>query len=152
MTYTRPYVSDDVWKQQYTEYMTSMKWDARRWKAQKRVGYQCEKVCDDGLRCPERHGLHVHHLSYEHFGDELDEELQVLCPDHHAVVELRKMKCPRCCRPLLYEGLTIAAAVDWWRRIEKLFPALKWLERIALVKAHRGRLCPRCNPVQHAPK
>lgn len=45
--------------------------------------YKCAK-------CGARNKLQVHHLSYQHLGDELDCELMVLCHSCHQKVHGRK--------------------------------------------------------------
>ncbi|MCI5635466.1 MAG: hypothetical protein SO136_08625 [Sarcina ventriculi] len=41
-------------------------------------------------KCGARNKLQVHHLSYQHLGDELDCELMVLCHSCHQKVHSRK--------------------------------------------------------------
>lgn len=60
----------------YESYIHSSTWRNRRKRALELANYKCEK-------CGCKENLHVHHLSYEHFGDELDNELQVLCRECH---------------------------------------------------------------------
>lgn len=63
-------------KEIYESYIHSSAWRNRRKRALELANYKCEK-------CGCKENLHVHHLSYEHFGNELDNELQVLCRECH---------------------------------------------------------------------
>jgi len=61
----------------YTAYLRSGKWASKRTKVFERANNLCEG-------CREREAKVVHHLTYEHIGDELLFELVALCPDCHA--------------------------------------------------------------------
>lgn len=61
----------------YRIYMQSPEWAERRKAKLTEAGYHCE-------RCPSRERLEVHHRSYQNFGRERMEELEVLCHDCHA--------------------------------------------------------------------
>lgn len=61
----------------------SSKWRRRRARALMLGNYKCAK-------CGARNKLQVHHLSYQHLGDELDCELMVLCHSCHQRVHGRK--------------------------------------------------------------
>ncbi len=61
----------------YAGYMKSEKWAEKRQKVMARARHLCEG-------CMERDAKVVHHLTYEHIGDELLFELVALCPDCHA--------------------------------------------------------------------
>lgn len=65
----------------YDLYMESDLWQRRRRRSLERAGGQCEWP-----NCDQRSRLQVHHLSYERLGQELDEDLIVLCPSHHGEV------------------------------------------------------------------
>jgi 5-methylcytosine-specific restriction endonuclease McrA len=60
----------------YTAYLRSPEWNARRRAALKRAGFKCS-------RCPSTTRLHVHHKSYERLGEELPRDLLVLCDQCH---------------------------------------------------------------------
>ncbi len=60
----------------YAEYMDSTEWQEMRETALIQAGRKCE-------RCGAIESLQVHHLTYEHLGDELPEELLVVCPPCH---------------------------------------------------------------------
>lgn len=62
----------------YTDYLQTPEWRRRRDRALARASWACEWPA-----CKRKTDLQVHHKVYEHIGDELDEELAVLCGDHH---------------------------------------------------------------------
>ena len=71
-------------------------WDAVRQKVLKRDGYKCRLCGDDDE-------LHVHHLTYENWGNEKKKDLTTLCKEHHKLFhrqnkKLKKKtpKCPKC--------------------------------------------------------
>lgn len=52
----------------------------------KTVGWQCEFYVDKGQRCPEDGYLEADHVQPVSKGGETEEEnLELLCPEHHAV-------------------------------------------------------------------
>jgi 5-methylcytosine-specific restriction endonuclease McrA len=63
----------------YSQYLRSSHWASVRRRARARAGDRCERC---GVPRSEA-VLHVHHLTYEHLGAELDDELQVLCESCH---------------------------------------------------------------------
>jgi 5-methylcytosine-specific restriction endonuclease McrA len=62
--------------ERYNRHMKSEKWQAIR----RRVFARCKGICEG---CAERRAVHVHHLSYEHLGDELLYELVGVCLSCH---------------------------------------------------------------------
>jgi 5-methylcytosine-specific restriction endonuclease McrA len=62
----------------YQTYMASLKWQRRREEAMERAGYQCQD-------CGAEERFDVHHVTYEHLGDEWPEDLVVLCKSCHDV-------------------------------------------------------------------
>lgn len=68
--------SDAEWWERYETHMKSSKWRATAAKVMKRAGGICEGC---GIASPR----HVHHLTYERFGDEMLFDLVALCPDCH---------------------------------------------------------------------
>ncbi len=61
----------------YDEYLKTEHWQYTRRKVLADRGHQCEK-------CRKRGGeLNVHHLTYERLGEEMPEDLQVLCRECH---------------------------------------------------------------------
>src|ERR1700704_4400632 len=62
----------------YADYLQTAEWRQRRERSLARALWQCEWP-----GCRTKFGLQVHHKSYEHLGDELDQELAVLCDEHH---------------------------------------------------------------------
>lgn len=69
----------------YYEYIKSQQWYTRTASIRKRNGGICE--C-----CNMRYGDSVHHRSYEHLGDERDEELLHLCTPCHREIHGKKQK------------------------------------------------------------
>lgn len=61
---------------EYQDYLKTEHWQTTRKATLADRNYKCEKCGKRGL-------LHVHHLTYKRLGDELPEDLQVLCPECH---------------------------------------------------------------------
>ena len=59
----------------YQAYLGSEWWKKRRQRALERAGFRCEECGNPGLE--------VHHLNYDHLGDERDEDLRVMCGCAH---------------------------------------------------------------------
>ncbi len=57
---------------QYLAYIHSEAWRTRRQRALQRAGFRCQV-------CGERTRLQVHHVTYANLGNELDNDLTVLC-------------------------------------------------------------------------
>lgn len=66
----------ESFKAQYAEYLASADWQKKRAKVLQRAGGNCEG-------CRERPPTQVHHLTYEHWRDELLFELVALCDVCH---------------------------------------------------------------------
>jgi len=62
----------------YADYLQTPEWRRRRDRALARALWSCEWP-----ECRSKQRLEVHHKTYEHLGDELDQELGVLCEAHH---------------------------------------------------------------------
>ena len=113
----------------YNRYMLSKAWRRRRARAIKRADSRCEFVSKDGKRCWVHSRLMVHHKTYQNFGHEKQADLQVLCEDHHAVEELRKV----------YKGLVPAftsdeAAMAHWKIHKRKHPK-SWTDALEAAKA-----------------
>jgi 5-methylcytosine-specific restriction endonuclease McrA len=65
----------------YREYLASARWGERRAAALKDAGYRCSRCGRHGRRGGS--GLEVHHLTYTHLGEELPEDLEVVCKECH---------------------------------------------------------------------
>lgn len=63
------------WRETYNAYMQSFKWKGKRMRLIAERG-KCE-------RCGRRGKLELHHKTYERLGEELDSDLEVLCPGCH---------------------------------------------------------------------
>ena len=140
----------------YDEYLKSEVWQIRRAMALERAGYKCHV-------CGERENLNVHHKTYEHLGNELPEELVVLCRAHHWIehnpgkpvpknINKKKDKAERKANPeskcgYYTSGLrrmdAIVSSCDKDSMpINKLMKILDWEQKL---EAHQNR-CPVCNP------
>ena len=69
----------------YPAYLRSDAWRERRKAALKRGAYHC-------ALCHSTDRLEVHHNTYEHLGNELPDELTVLCHDCHELYSKRQPK------------------------------------------------------------
>lgn len=58
------------------EFRDSVYWRVKRQAYFKRHEYKC-------VVCPVRHGLELHHKTYERLGNERDEDLEYRCDAHH---------------------------------------------------------------------
>lgn len=80
-------------KEEYRRYLQSAHWRERRLVELERTGHRCE-------HCAATKELHVHHLTYEHKGNERPGELLVLCkPCHEHVHKRRKSRAPKHLEP-----------------------------------------------------
>jgi 5-methylcytosine-specific restriction endonuclease McrA len=61
----------------YEQYLGTRHWRQRRERSLVLADHRCE-------RCGARSTLQVHHRTYERLGEELDEDLEVLCDRCHA--------------------------------------------------------------------
>lgn len=85
----------------YTAYINSPLWRARRRRALEIAGNRCQfEILQPGstslVRCPSSALLSVHHKTYERLGQELDEDLEVLCWFHHQLEHLMWVRCKTC--------------------------------------------------------
>ena len=64
----------------YREYILSHEWKVKAKTAKKNAGYRCQ-LCN---RHKDEVTLHAHHRTYDRLGDELPEDITVLCADCHA--------------------------------------------------------------------
>ena len=64
-------------QKQHRKFIESQEWETIRQRIYKKRGKKCEICLSDK-------NIQVHHLTYERFGgDELDEDLIILCAKHH---------------------------------------------------------------------
>jgi hypothetical protein len=122
------------WSDEYIEYMNSARWAWRREEEISRANGRCERCGADEADVT----LQVHHLTYEHLGNEEPGELQVLCVACHEIADReRAQKTHRRAATALYNARLDGYARkkygdDWeYRRdsgeIEEEFD--NWLER-----------------------
>lgn len=86
-------------RDEYVAYLESDHWKATRARIMKRAGYEFgppdwlekQATCE---QCGNRSGKVVHHLTYEHIGEERDDELVFICRwchrKHHPSMPLRE--------------------------------------------------------------
>jgi 5-methylcytosine-specific restriction endonuclease McrA len=77
----------------YREHLASDLWGEIRAAALKPAGYRCARCGTHGGRGGS--GLQIHHLTYEHLGEELADELEVLCEDCHRAAHKRTSRRQR---------------------------------------------------------
>lgn len=71
----------------YEVYRKTWHWRRTRQKLLAIAGHRCEHIDRNGpveTRCPCRTDLQVHHITYDRVTEEWDDDLIVLCDDHHA--------------------------------------------------------------------
>ena len=70
----------------YYDYIRSEEWRDKAEAAKARAGYRCQ-VCNtpDSMA-----GLEAHHRTYERLGNELPEDITVLCGDCHSIFESQR--------------------------------------------------------------
>lgn len=71
----------------YTEYLNSPEWRAKRLEVAKKANYTCGRCKKQVIS-----GFHVHHRTYKHFGNELLNELEFLCPECHKKLHEKRDK------------------------------------------------------------
>ncbi len=72
-------------RKQYTGYLKSAAWRAKRAQAIFRDGGQCQAF-KNNRRCGSRYKLEVHHKTYQRFGREWLSDLVCLCGDCHKAI------------------------------------------------------------------
>ena len=71
------YISAAITKVSYEEYIKSTRWQMKADDAKERANYRCQ-LCNVNVST-----LHAHHRTYERLGNELPEDITVLCPECH---------------------------------------------------------------------
>lgn len=69
----------------YEQYLQTALWRMRRNRALRLSEYHCQ-------RCGAPRQLQVHHLTYERLGDELDEDLEVVCRGCHLGIHVNQVR------------------------------------------------------------
>jgi len=88
-------------KEEYQTYINSRQWKNKRAMALERAGYKCQR-CGFSKWSKK---LEVHHLTYDRFGNEIPEDLMVLCEDcHKAEDKIREDKSRQKSRAALYNA------------------------------------------------
>lgn len=67
------------WRRRYELYLQSPQWESKRQAALKRDRWLCQG-------CLSRRATQVHHLTYDHLGNELLWELQSVCTECHKII------------------------------------------------------------------
>lgn len=70
-------MSTKDWPELYADYLKSQEWADRRERVLRRAGYRCEG-------CQDRPANEVHHLTYDHWGNEFLFELVAMCGECHS--------------------------------------------------------------------
>lgn len=65
---------------EYYDYLNSPKWNFKRRQIAEKCNYRCQLCNKKMLK-----GFHIHHLTYENFGNEKLEDLMFLCPECHLI-------------------------------------------------------------------
>lgn len=113
----------------YQRYLSSTKW-RRFCQRIKQKRKHCEYwyvsgpwYKDDYIRseCTSTNQLHVHHVSYENFGNEKDEDVKLLCNHHHFCAHLAMIVCDACLE-FQYNDSDIDEAItsQWWSEHKNL--------------------------------
>jgi 5-methylcytosine-specific restriction endonuclease McrA len=76
----------------YIEYLQTPHWKETRAAAIARAGGRCA-LCPREADGSERFSLEVHHRDYSRLGEELPEDLVVLCSDCHQAYEVGRQAC-----------------------------------------------------------
>ena len=127
-------------RQEYVRRMAGDEWKASRRRWIRLAGGKCQY---DGGCTETEHtvGLHIHHLTYDNWPKERDEDVQVLCPDHHAVAELAKLRCAWCYRQIFTDEEDL---LQQWRAAWRQRPELKWHEMLSLARKSAQTMCQKC--------
>lgn len=72
----------------YKNYLQTEHWKNKRIKIAKQRGMKCEKC---GKKIYEHEIYHIHHKTYKRIGNELDDDLMLLCPECHSDIH-KKLK------------------------------------------------------------
>jgi len=117
----------------YREYLASEHWYRKRAAALRAAGYMCSRCGTVGAK--RGSGLQVHHLTYARLGDELLEDLRVLCQSCHNAIHDK----PRSKR--LRKRIKAAnAEMDWLRRMRaKTTDLIEENKRLHLLQSRRRR-------------
>lgn len=76
--------SEHVWQTEaYRDYLASPEWAEKRRAALIRANHCC-------AHCGATRNLEVHHLDYTYLGEEMPEDLVVLCRFHHELADERR--------------------------------------------------------------
>lgn len=76
-------VEEIAFRCKYEGYMQSKRWKEKRRQKFAQVGYKCQRCGYDADKSPVEIPVDVHHLTYEHLGDEPLSDLIVLCRHCH---------------------------------------------------------------------
>lgn len=74
-------------KNDYNEYITSKEWNEKRKYIAEQRNFTCQ-MCNKIVT----KGYHIHHLTYENFTNEKDEDLLFLCKECHEKIHYRNNK------------------------------------------------------------
>ena len=72
-------VYNDRFSKEYKDYINSWEWQKKRLEFIRLAGYKCQRCGRQGSVST----LHVHHKTYERLGNELPQDVMVLCSECH---------------------------------------------------------------------
>lgn len=73
------------YRQRYEQYLKSPQWQEKRQHIAQLRNHTCQK-CKKVVKV----GFHIHHKTYKHLGNELDNELMFLCENCHNKLHFQK--------------------------------------------------------------
>lgn len=99
-----------VLRMDYHQYLKSHEWRVKRSRALYLAGRKC-CICKNEIT------LHVHHKTYDRLGDELDEDLAVLCEQCHKAVHGKPyFTFVLYCQTCRNAGVEVSSPDDGWIR------------------------------------
>ena len=110
------------YKERYEEYISSREWKEKRKQIAIKRNFICE-MCKEKVK----ENFHVHHLTYENFTNEKDEDLMLLCQKCHEKIHYRendaknddiiiskKLLCSKNFRNLSYSAQVLYIQMKCW--------------------------------------
>lgn len=79
------------WRERYTLYINSAEWQRKRHDALVQAAFTCQR-CGCFGDDHRGKGLEVHHLNYDNLGEELPEDLKVVCRDCHELEDRERAR------------------------------------------------------------
>ena len=89
----------------YQEYIQSPDWQNKADAAKARAGYRCQ-ICNQTGK------LEAHHRTYERLGEELDDDITVLCDKCHALYSVQTKRIGWFLDPIEYKPMSFEALLS----------------------------------------